>query len=468
MTENVNNTIVNDSKLTTFVPSDYSDVGQGALLSEVYGHCLRFCEGVGWIVYKNGRWILSDIEAHKYSQKLTDLQLQEADEMKKSALLDGKKSVENEKYYKYTVIRRTSARITATLKEARPKLRIRTSDLDRAPLILNTPHGEVDLSTGEEQPHDSAHYITHMTTVSPSNEGTETWNSFLSEVSCGDAAVADFLQQIVGMAAIGKVYEERLIIALGSGGNGKSTFFNAIQGVLGDYAGTIRSELIISSSDSGKKFEYASLRGVRFVVAEELSENKQLDTGAIKQLCSTGDINAQFKGKDVFTFKPSHLAVLCTNYMPMIKAADNGTWDRIIVIPFEARFRTQEKEIKNYGAYLVEHCGGAILSWIIEGAQKYIQNDYKLQIPQKIQTLVDTYKEEYVWSTFCKESLLFKASYSATGSELYEEYMNRCSLYNATAQPLEVALQRIEKHRVTKIIVNEEPCYHGVGVVRGR
>ena len=62
------------------------------------------------------------------------------------------------------------------------------------------------------------------------------------------------------MAAIGKVYEERLFIALGSGGNGKSTFFNALQEVLGDYACTIRSELLVASNDSGKKFEYASLR----------------------------------------------------------------------------------------------------------------------------------------------------------------------------------------------------------------
>ena len=36
----------------------------------------------------------------------------------------------------------------------------------------------------------------------------------------------------------------------------------------------------------------------------------------------------------VFTFKPSHSTVLCTNHMPSVKAVDNGTWDRLIVIPF--------------------------------------------------------------------------------------------------------------------------------------
>ena len=223
-----------------------------------------------------------------------------------------------------------------------------------------------------------------MTKASPSDDGADIWAEFLLQIACGEDSIVDFLQQCAGMAAIGKVYEERLIIAVGSGGNGKSTFFNAIQDVLGDYAGTIRSELMIASNDSGKKFEYARLRGKRFIIAEELEEGKQLDTAAVKHLCSTGDINAQFKGKDIFTFKPSHSTVLCTNHMPSVKTVDSGTWDRLIVVPFNGRFRNQSTEIKNYGAYLVENCGGAILKWIIEGAHKYIMREYKLAVPSNI------------------------------------------------------------------------------------
>ena len=151
----------------------------------------------------------------------------------------------------------------------------------------------------------------------------------------------------------------------------------------------------------------ARLRGKRFVIAEELAESKQLDTCAVKQLCSTGDINAQFKGKDVFTFKPSHSTVLCTNHMPAVKTVDDGTWDRLIVIPFNGRFRNQGTEIKNYGAYLVENCGGATLKWIIEGAKKYIQNDYKLIVPDEIQAATNGYKEENDWALdFFQDSLV--------------------------------------------------------------
>lgn len=463
------NKVKNNSLLNSFEPTDYTDVGQGQLLARAYSHRLCHCEGLGWLSYNDGIWVQSDIDAHGYSQKLTDLQLQEAMFRRLSSLSHGSASTSNDdKFLEYAKSRRASARIAAALKEAMPMLSIEPSALDADPLILNTPEGEIRLDTGEMLPHDPTHYITHMTSISPSDEGCELWAKFLNQISCENEEVANFLQQCAGMAAIGKVYEERLIIAVGSGGNGKSTFFNAIQDVLGDYAGTIRSELLISSNDSGKKFEFARLRGKRFIVAEELEEGKQLDTAAVKHLCSTGDINAQYKGKDIFTFKPSHSTVLCTNHMPSVKTVDNGTWDRLIVIPFKGRFRNQASEIKNYGAYLVEHCGGAILKWIVEGAQKCIENNYKLIIPAEIMTAMKTYQEENDWATdFFKVSLVFDPEKAATGSELYDAYKKFCQESGILPLPSATVLPRIAQHPgVRKTRTSKGTCYIGVGIYK--
>lgn len=459
--------IINDTPLSTFVPEDFSDVGQATVFSKAFGHCLCHCDEIGWLSYRDGKWTRSSNDAHSYAQKLTELQLEEAMNVR-SCNIGPRRSMgsEADDYLKYISGRRSSSRISATLKEAKPKLNVETVDLDADPLILNTPAGEVHLDTGEIAPHDPAHHITHITKSSPSEENAEIWSNFLNQIACGDEAIADFLQQFAGMAAIGKVYEERLVIALGSGGNGKSTFFNAIQDVLGDYAGTIRSELLIASNDSGKKFEFARLRGKRFLVAEELEEGKQMDTAAIKHLCSTGDINAQFKGKDVFTFKPSHSTVLCTNHMPAVKAVDNGTWDRLIVVPFKGRFRNQSNEVKNYGAYLVENCGGAILKWIIEGAQKYIQNNYKLIIPEEIQETINIYKKENDWAAdFFHYCLTFEPGESATATELYAAYQEYCETHSILALPQTKVMPRIaEQCGVTKKRTNKGFLYTGVGI----
>lgn len=53
-----------------------------------------------------------------------------------------------------------------------------------------------------------------------------------------------YVQRIVGLAAIGKVFMETLVIAYGEGRNGKSTFWNVLARVLGSYSGTMSAETL--------------------------------------------------------------------------------------------------------------------------------------------------------------------------------------------------------------------------------
>lgn len=96
------------------------------------------------------------------------------------------------------------------------------------------------------------------------------------------------------------------------------------------------------------------------------------------------------------------------------------TWDRLIVVPFRGRFRSQENEIKNYGNYLVRACGGAILSWIIDGAREYIRNDYKLDIPECIISATEQYQQENDWLTdFFNEWVALDKNEDTYGSDIY-------------------------------------------------
>ena len=111
------NKVENDSLLNSFEPTDYTDVGQGHLLAEAYKHRLAFCEGMGWLTYKDGIWVQSDIDAQGYSQKLTILQLQEAMCKQLSNLKQGASTTPREDpYISYARTRRSTARIAATIK----------------------------------------------------------------------------------------------------------------------------------------------------------------------------------------------------------------------------------------------------------------------------------------------------------------------------------------------------------------
>ena len=83
----------------------------------------------------------------------------------------------------------------------------------------------------------------------------------------------------------------------------------------------------------------AELKGKRMIIAAELQEGMRLNTSVVKQLCSTAPIFAEKKFKAPFNFEPSHTLVLYTNHLPKVGASDDGTWRRLIVIPFHAKIQ---------------------------------------------------------------------------------------------------------------------------------
>lgn len=190
------------------------------------------------------------------------------------------------------------------------------------------------------------------------------------------------------MASVGKVYVEALIIAYGEGRNGKSTFWNTIARVLGTYAGNMSADTLTVGCKRNVKPEMAELKGKRLVIAAELEEGMRLNTSVIKQLCSTDDIYAEKKYKDPFKFTPSHTIVLYTNHLPRVGANDEGTWRRLIVIPFDAKIEGRS-DIKNYADYLYQNAGSYIMTWIIEGAQKVIKQNFKLSVPPCVSEATD-------------------------------------------------------------------------------
>lgn len=89
---------------------------------------------------------------------------------------------------------------------------------------------------------------------------------------------------VVGMAAVGKVYQEHLIIAYGGGANGKSTFWNTISRVLGTYSGKLSAETLTVGCKRNVKPEMAELKGKRLIIASEMEEGMRLNTAVVKQL----------------------------------------------------------------------------------------------------------------------------------------------------------------------------------------
>jgi P4 family phage/plasmid primase-like protien len=285
----------------------------------------------------------------------------------------------------------------------------------------------VDLRTGRLLPHNPADYCTKITALSPADEGKTLFSDFMNVITCANKELEKYLQVIAGMFAVGSVFCENLVIAYGGGRNGKSTFFNLLARVMGDYSGNLSAETLTVNCRKNKSPEYAELRGKRLVIAAELEEGMRLDTAIVKKLCSTDPIYAEKKFKDPFRFTPSHTVVLYTNHLPKVGTSDAGTWRRLIVVPFNAVIEGSN-DIKNYCDYLFQNAGGAVLSWIIQGARDFIAAEYKIEPPEIVKKAIENYKTDNDWlSNYLCERCEIDKTYNQKSGELYADYRIFCS-----------------------------------------
>lgn len=223
-----------------------------------------------------------------------------------------------------------------------------------------------------------------------------------------------------------KVYEEALIIAYGEGRNGKSTFWNTVSKVLGTYAGTISADTMTANCRRNVKPEIAELKGKRLAIAAELEEGMLLSTSVLKQVCSTDVVRGEKKFKDPFDYTPTHTVVLYTNHLPKVRATDEGTWRRLIVIPFHAKIEGKS-DIKNYSDYLFENAGSYVLAWIIEGARKAIEADFHLERPKVVADAIAEYRGMNDWlEHFLEECCVRGDGLEEKSGELYQEYRSYC------------------------------------------
>lgn len=438
------------------MPEDFSDVGQAIVLSREYMDRLRFSPATDYIVFNGSFWEESQPNAQGIAQELTARQLEEAEteiqrcmkEMSENgawamlAAMGAKKAMaafseaqrrsfekyeRAETYRKYAIKRRDTKYISAALKEARPMIQIEQRVLDADEFLLNLPSGTCDLRTGAVREHNAQDYITKQTAVDPSGDGMDVWEDALQTFFQGDADLIRYVQEIVGLAAIGKVYIEALVIAYGEGRNGKSTFWNTIARVLGTYSGNMSADTLTVGCKRNVKPELAEAKGKRMIIAAELEEGMRLNTSNVKQLCSTDEIYAEKKYKAPFSYVPTHTLVLYTNHLPRVGAIDQGTWRRLIVIPFNAKIEGKA-DIKNYSDFLFKMAGGAVLQWIIEGAKRVIAGDYKIVQPRVVQAAIQKYKENNDWlSHFLDDCCEIDPSYEAKSGEVYNTYRSYCN-----------------------------------------
>jgi putative DNA primase/helicase len=296
-------------------------------------------------------------------------------------------------------------------------------NVDADPYLLNCQNGTLDLHTLQLKPHDPADMITKITGASytPGAAGT-TWREFL-ESSLPDPEVRGFLQRYAGQALVGRSVEHRLVIAYGTGRNGKGTFARAVKAALGGYAVTASNDLLIidrfgRKKSAGDLAALMVLRGARWAEMSELDKGARMDEALMKNLTGDDPITAKFMGQNYVEFLPSHSFYLAANDLPAIDADSTAAWSRIRVVPFTQSFAGREDPTleQRIAAEL-----DSVLTWAVEGLRAYQERG--LDEPRAVLAADSEYRESNnPVGAFVAERCIVNPAASARAADLLEEY----------------------------------------------
>ena len=170
----------------------------------------------------------------------------------------------------------------------------------------------------------------------------------------------DFIDKIVPIPAVkgytlrflakclsGENRDEGFYIWTGTGGNGKSKLIDLMSMCMGDYACNLPIALLTQKrkASGAASPEMAITRGKRLAVMQEPDVNETLNVGQMKEITGNDKITARGLYKEPFEFTPQFKLICMCNDLPHIPSNDDGTWRRLEVVDFIARFVDDEKDV---------------------------------------------------------------------------------------------------------------------------
>lgn len=393
-----------------------TDMGNARRLVDRHGQDLHYCFPLEkWLHWEGRKWQFDDTgEVDRRAKDIPRMILEEAaateDKEKRALLIKHSRQTEAEG-------KRKSMVATA---RSEPGMPVLPEKLDRDKWLFNVLNGTLDLRTAELRPHRREDLVTKLAPVQYDRDANyATWWEFLQRITGGSLELMDFLKKAVGYALTGSTREQCIFFLYGLGANGKSTFLEVLQTLLGDYAKRAAMETFLAKKFQQIPNDLANMRGARLVTGVEAEAGRRLAESLIKELSGGDVISARFLFSEFFEFKPEFKIFLATNHKPIIPGTDHAIWRRIRLIPFTVQIPEPEQD-KDLPKKLKEELPG-ILNWAIEGCLDW--QDEGLTPPQAVQEATQGYREEMdVLGEFIAARCIVAPGASALSSELYKVY----------------------------------------------
>jgi len=195
----------------------------------------------------------------------------------------------------------------------------------------------------------------------------------------------EYMWNHLSSVLIGENTNQTFNIYHGRGSNGKSMLTDLMFMTLGEYAGSVPVTLITEKRQSigATSSEIMQLKGVRYAVMAEPKKGEPINEGIMKQLTGDSTMSARALYCETETFTIQFHLVVCTNTLFEMNSHDDGTWRRIRVCDFKAKFTEPDeyfrKETYPYQFPKNKNLKDKMQNWISIFAGMLVKHAFKTQ-----------------------------------------------------------------------------------------
>jgi len=244
---------------------------------------------------------------------------------------------------------------------------------------------------------------------------------FLTDIMLGRQDYIELLQEFIGYLFRPDLREQKFLLCVGAGANGKGVLFEVIQSLVG-----IENCSQVPISRFADRFSLNSTIGRIANLTHESSHILENEAENILKSYVAGDsLTIDRKHRDPIDIQPTAKLLIATNSLPRFGDKTQAIWRRILLVPFDLVLEEQY-QIKNKAEYLKKELPG-ILNWALAGLGRLNANGFT--IPQGQKELMEEYRRD---ADPARAFLMDNYSESLNGEyvpcgELYKAYKEFCT-----------------------------------------
>ena len=210
-------------------------------------------------------------------------------------------------------------------------------------------------------------------------------SEWLDSLACGDEEIRLLLLQVIADAVNGNFSRKKAIWLYGNGSNGKGTFQALLMNIIGD-----ENVATLKVNQFNERFALSQLLGKTAVIGDDVGAGIYIDDSSNFNSVVTNDaVMIEYKHENPYSVVLYCTVIQSTNEMPKMRNRSDGTYRRLIIVPFNAKFQGNGDNWKIKDEYIKKE---EVKEWFLYQA---LQLDFEKFIePHRSRELLEQYKQD--------------------------------------------------------------------------